>query len=98
MSTKDCIQHGLEYYDVRPKKDDKDEVARTINGQPLLENLKSEPESAREEVILQVMLIYLVLFGIILIPRMVLQRGVMRELVSQALRISQVSLPNLFIF
>ena len=44
---KDCEQHGLEYYDVRPKKDGKDEVARMISGQPLLENMNSEPESAR---------------------------------------------------
>ena len=48
--------------------------------------------------IFQLMLNYLVLFGIILITRMVLQRGVMRELVSQVWIISQVSLPNLSIF
>jgi hypothetical protein len=38
----------LEYYDVRPKKDGKDEVARTISGQRLHENLNSESESARK--------------------------------------------------
>ena len=47
MTRKDCEQHGLEYYDGRPKKDSKDEVARTSSGQPLLENLNSEPEPAR---------------------------------------------------
>ena len=47
MTRKDCEQHGLEYYDGRPKQDGKDDVARTISGQPLLENLNSEPESAR---------------------------------------------------
>ena len=46
MTRKDCEQHGLQYYDVRPKKDGKDEDARMISGQPLLENLNSEPESA----------------------------------------------------
>ena len=47
MTRKDCEHLGLEYYDGRPKKDGKVEVARTISGQPLLENLNSEPESAR---------------------------------------------------
>ena len=37
----------MEYYDVQPKKDGKDENASTISGQPLLENLNSECESAR---------------------------------------------------
>ena len=37
----------MQYYDGRSKKDGKDEVARTISGQPLLENLNSEPKSAR---------------------------------------------------
>lgn len=98
MTRKDCEQHGLQYFDLRPKKGGKEEVARTLTGQPLLENLNSEPESAMRGVILQSAWNYLVLFGITLIPRMVLQRGVMRELVSQAWRISQVSLPNLSIF
>ena len=48
MTRKDCEQHGLEYYDVQPKKDSKDEVGRMIHGQPLHENLNSEPESARK--------------------------------------------------
>ena len=47
MTRKDYEQCRLQYYDGRPKKDGKDEVAKTINGQPLLENLNSEPESAR---------------------------------------------------
>jgi hypothetical protein len=37
----------LEYYDGQPKKACKDEVARMVSGQPFLENMKSEPESAR---------------------------------------------------
>jgi hypothetical protein len=49
-------------------------------------------------VILQLMLNYLVLFDIILIASMVLQIGVIRELVSQVWRISQVSLNNLSFF
>ncbi len=47
MTRKDCEQHGLEYYDGQPKEDGKVEFARTISGQPFLENLNSEPESAR---------------------------------------------------
>jgi hypothetical protein len=47
MTRKDCEQHGLEYYDGRPKKDGKDERARMISGKPLLENMNREPESAR---------------------------------------------------
>jgi hypothetical protein len=47
MTRKDCEQNGLEYYGERPKKDGKNEGARTIGGQPLLENLNSEPKSAR---------------------------------------------------
>ena len=47
MTRKDCEQHGLEYYDEKPKKACKVEVARMISGQPLLENMKTEPESAR---------------------------------------------------
>ena len=47
MTRKDCEQHGLEYYDEQPKKACKVEVARMISGQPLLENMKTEPESAR---------------------------------------------------
>ena len=47
MTRKDCEQQGLQYYDIRPKKGGTEEVARTMTGQPLLENMKSEPESAR---------------------------------------------------
>jgi hypothetical protein len=47
MTRKDCEQHGLEYYDEQTKKACKVEVARMISGQPLLENMKTEPESAR---------------------------------------------------
>ena len=47
MTRKNCEQHCLQYYDVQPKKAGKDEVARTMTGQPLLEILNSEPESAR---------------------------------------------------
>ena len=47
MTRKDCERHGLQYYDGQPKKACKVEVARVISGQPLLENMKSEPESAR---------------------------------------------------
>ena len=47
MTRKDCEQQGLQYYDIRPKKGGKEEVARTMTGQPLLENLNSKPESAR---------------------------------------------------
>ena len=72
MTRKDCEQHGLQYYDGQPKKACKVEVARMISGQPLLENISQNLNLLGEEVILQVMLIYLVLFGIILIPRMVL--------------------------
>ena len=39
MTRKDCEQQGLQYYDVRPKKDGKDEEARTMSN--------SEPQSAR---------------------------------------------------
>jgi hypothetical protein len=46
MTRKDCEEQGLQYYDIRPKKGGTEEVARTITGQPLLENLNSEPESA----------------------------------------------------
>ena len=46
MTRNDCEQQGLAYYDGWLKKDGKDEVARTISGQPLLESLNSEPESA----------------------------------------------------
>ena len=46
MTRKDCEQQGLQYYDIRPKKGGTEEVARTMTGQPLLENLNSEPESA----------------------------------------------------
>jgi hypothetical protein len=46
MTRKDCEQHGLQYYDIWPKKGGTEEVARTMTGQPLLENLNSEPESA----------------------------------------------------
>ena len=47
ITRKDCEQHGLQYYDVRHKKGGKEEVARTMTGKPLHENLHSEPESAR---------------------------------------------------
>ncbi len=46
MTKKDCEQQGLQYYDIRPKNGGTEEVARTMTGQPLLENLNSEPESA----------------------------------------------------
>jgi hypothetical protein len=46
MTRKDCEEQGLQYYDIRPKKGCTEEVARTMTGQPLLENLNSEPESA----------------------------------------------------
>ena len=46
MTRKDCEEQGLQYYDIRPKKGGTEEVARTMTGQPLLENLNSEPESA----------------------------------------------------
>ena len=46
MTRKDWEQQGLQYYDIRPKKGGTEEVARTVTGQPLLENLNSEPESA----------------------------------------------------
>ena len=48
MTRKDCEQQGLQYYDIRPKKGGKEEVSRTMTGQPFLENLNSEPESARK--------------------------------------------------
>ena len=47
MTRKDCEQHCLQYYEGRPNKAGKDEVARMITGQPLLESLHTEPESAR---------------------------------------------------
>ena len=47
MTRKDCEQQGLQYYDIRPKKGGTEEVARTMTGQPLLENLNSKHESAR---------------------------------------------------
>ena len=37
MTRKDCEQQGLQYYDIRPKKGGKEEVARTMTGQPLFE-------------------------------------------------------------
>ena len=43
MTREDCEQHGLEYCDGQPKMDGKDEGARTISGQPLIENMNSEP-------------------------------------------------------
>ncbi len=46
MTRKDCEEQGLQYYDIRPKNGGKEEVARMMTGQPLLENLNSEPESA----------------------------------------------------
>jgi hypothetical protein len=46
MTRKDCEQHGLEYFDGLSKKNGKVEVARTISGQHLLENLNSESQSA----------------------------------------------------
>ena len=45
MTRKDCEQHSLQ--DIQPKKGGKEEVARTMTGQLLLENLNSKPESAR---------------------------------------------------
>ena len=45
MTRKDCEQHSLQYYDIWPKTGGKEEVARTMTGQPLLGNLISEPES-----------------------------------------------------
>jgi hypothetical protein len=39
MTRKDCEQHGLQYYDVQPKKGGKDEEARTMSN--------PEPQSAR---------------------------------------------------
>ncbi len=47
MTRKDCEQHGLQYYDIWPKRGGKEEVARMMTEQPLLENLNSKPESAR---------------------------------------------------
>jgi hypothetical protein len=52
------------------------------------------PNQQGDEVILQLVKNYLVIFGIILIPMMLLKRGVTRELVSQVWRISQVNLHN----
>jgi hypothetical protein len=46
MTRKDCEQQGLHYYDRQPKYASEVEVARLISGQPLLENMKSEPKSA----------------------------------------------------
>ena len=46
MTRKDCEQQGLQYYDIRPKKGGTEEVARTMTGQHLLENLNSDPKSA----------------------------------------------------
>ena len=45
MTRKDCEKQGLQYYDIPPKKGGTEEVARTMTGQPLLENLNAEPES-----------------------------------------------------
>ena len=72
MIRKDCEQHRLQYYDIRPKKGGKEEVVRTMTGQPLHEHFIQNLNQQGEEVILQLMFNYLVLFGIILIPRMVL--------------------------
>ena len=47
MTRKYCEQQDWQYYDGRPKNDGKDEVVRMITGETLLENLNSEPESAR---------------------------------------------------
>jgi hypothetical protein len=99
MTRKDCEQHGLEYFDGRPKKNGKVEVARTISGQPLLENLNSESESARRGSDTSV---DVELFGPISdnidSKDCVVERSGERACEPQVWRISQVSLNNLLIF
>ena len=46
MTRNNCEQHGLQHFGIRPKKGGKEDVARMLTGQLLLENLNSEPESA----------------------------------------------------
>ena len=98
MTRKDCEQHGLQYFDLRPKKGGKEEVARTLTGQPLLENLNSEPESAMRGSDSSV---DVELFGPIW-DNIDSKDGVAERsderACEQAWRISQVSLPNLSIF